>query len=99
MATTSVNNGVNVQALLDAREALKGAPGATQFTWRANCKWVNGTHSRSDVETFYGFGEEQQHHRKFSYDVDHPLQFAAQDNGVTPVEVVLVGLGAVGVDG
>ena len=28
----------------------------------------------------------------FSYDVDHPLQFAAQDNGATPVEYVLVAL-------
>ena len=28
MAMTTVNNGVNVQALLDAREALKGAPEA-----------------------------------------------------------------------
>jgi hypothetical protein len=31
---------------------------------------------------------------RFSYDVDHPLQFAAQDNGVTPVEYVLVALAA-----
>jgi uncharacterized OsmC-like protein len=55
--------------------------------------WVNGTHSRSDVETFYGFGDEQQHHTTFSYDADHPLQFAAQDNAITPVEYILVGLG------
>ena len=41
-----------------------------------------------------GIGEEQQHHTTFSYDVDHPLQFAAQDNGVTPVEFVLVALGS-----
>ena len=27
-------------------------------------------------------------------DADHPLQFAAKDNGPTPVEYVLVGLGA-----
>ena len=27
-------------------------------------------------------------------DADHPLQFAAQDKGPTPVEYVLVGLGA-----
>src|SRR4029453_19025803 len=33
MTTTGVNNGVNVQALLDAREALKGAPEAAKFTW------------------------------------------------------------------
>jgi hypothetical protein len=37
MAMATVNNGVNVQALLDAREALKGAPEAARFTWRASC--------------------------------------------------------------
>jgi hypothetical protein len=48
MAMTTVNNGVNVQALLDAREALKGAPEAAKFTWRASCKWQNGTHSATE---------------------------------------------------
>ena len=48
MAETSVNNGVNVGALLAAREALKGAPQAAKFTWRASCKWKNGTHSVTD---------------------------------------------------
>ena len=89
-----VDNGVNVEALLGVRDALPGTPEIAQFQWRSTVSWVNGTHSRSDVETFYGFGEEQQHHTTFSYDVDHPLQFAAQDNGVTPVEYVLVALGS-----
>ena len=39
---TTVANGVNVQALLDAREVLKGAPEAAQFTWRASAKWRSG---------------------------------------------------------
>src|SRR5881398_3218591 len=89
-----VDNGVNVEALLGVRDALAGTPEIAQFQWRSTVCWVNGTHSRSDVETFYGFGGEQQHHTTFSYDVDHPLQFAAQDNGVTPVEYVLVALGS-----
>ena len=95
MTTTQspVDNGVNVEALLGVRDALPDAPEIAQFQWRSTTSWVNGTHSRSDVETFYGFGEEQQHRATFSYDVDHPLQFAAQDNGVTPVEYVLVALG------
>ncbi|HET9081030.1 MAG TPA: OsmC family peroxiredoxin, partial [Trebonia sp.] len=94
MTTTEipVDNGVNVEALLGVREALAGTPEIARFQWRSVVSWVNGTHSRSDVEAFYGFGGEQQHHRVFSYDVDHPLQFAAQDNGVTPVEYVLVAL-------
>ena len=96
MGTTTaekpVNNGVNVQALLGAREALTKAPEAAQFKWRATVKWVNGTHSRSTVEGFYGLGEEQKHKTSFSFDADHPEIFASEDKGATPVELVLAGL-------
>ena len=92
MATAAVNNGVNVQALLDAREALKTAPGATAFTWRASCKWQNGTHSKTDVQSFFGLGQEQQHKTQTSFDADHPEIFASEDKGITPIEYVLVGL-------
>jgi uncharacterized OsmC-like protein len=92
MATTSVNNGVNVQALLDAREALKGAPEGAKFTWRASCKWQNGTYSKTNVHGFFGLGEEQKHRTETSFDADHPEIFASEDNGITPIEYVLVGL-------
>jgi uncharacterized OsmC-like protein len=88
----SVDNGVNVEALLGAREALSEAPEAAKFQWRATCKWINGTHSRSTVEGFYGLGEEQQHKTEFSFDADHPEIFASEDHGATPVELVLAGL-------
>ena len=87
-----VDNGVNVAALLEAREALSGAPQAAQFQWRATCEWVNGTHSHSSVEGFFGLGEEQAHKTQFEYDADHPELFASEDNGATPIEFVLVGL-------
>ena len=87
-----VDNGVNVEALLGAREALTGNPDAAAFIWRANCKWVNGVHTESSVEGFHGLGEEHSHKRKFSFNADHPEVFAAEDNGATPVEYVLVGL-------
>jgi uncharacterized OsmC-like protein len=86
------DNGVNVQALLDAREALSGAPEAAQFTWKASCEWQNGTHSHSQVEGFFGLGADQNHKTTFEFDVDHPEIFASEDHGATPVEVVLVGL-------
>jgi uncharacterized OsmC-like protein len=89
---TKVDNGVNVEALLGAREALTNAPEAAQFTWRANCKWLNGVHSNSTVESFYGLGQEQKHKKTFSFDADHPEVFAAEDKGATPVEYVLVAL-------
>jgi uncharacterized OsmC-like protein len=89
---TPCDNGVNVEALLQAREALTGAPDAAKFQWRATCEWQNGTHSSSTVEDFYGLGAEQKHRTKYSFDIDHPEIFASEDNGATPVELVLVGL-------
>jgi uncharacterized OsmC-like protein len=92
MAMATVDNGVNVQALLDAREELRGAPEAAQFTWRASCKWQNGTHSTSAVQNFFGLGEEQRHKTETSFEADHPEIFASADKGITPIEYVLVGL-------
>ena len=92
MAETSVNNGVNVGALLEARTALKSAPEAAKFTWRASCKWQNGTHSKTDVQSFFGLGQEQLHKTQTSFDADHPEIFASEDKGITPIEYVLVGL-------
>ena len=92
MTMATVNNGVNVQALLDAREALKGAPEATQFTWRASCKWQTGTYSKTHLRGFFGLGQEQQHKTETSFAADHPEIFASEDRGITPIEYVLVGL-------
>lgn len=89
---TTVTNGVNVQALLDAREALKGAPDAAQFTWRAESRWQNGVHSETRIQNFFGLGQEQSHKTETVFDADHPEIFAAEDNGITPIEYLLVGL-------
>lgn len=89
---TPVANGVNVEALLGAREALGETPEAGRFTWRATNEWVHGTHSRSSVEGYFGLGEEHDHKSAFGFEADHPLVFAAEDNAATPVEIVLVGL-------
>ena len=89
-----MNNGVDVAALLGAREALSAAPEAARFNWRATCTWMNGTHSRSAVDGFFGLGQDQRHRTEFTFEADHPEIFAAADNGATPVEYVLVALGS-----
>jgi uncharacterized OsmC-like protein len=87
-----VDNGVDLQALLDARVALADDPTLARFVWKASCRWENGTHSSTTIEKFDGLGGEQRHRTEFGYDVDHPECFAAEDHGPTPVEFVLVGL-------
>jgi uncharacterized OsmC-like protein len=90
--TKTVDNGVNVAALLGAREALSGAPAGAQFTWRATCNWIKGTHSRTTVDGFFGLGAEQKRKNAFTFEADHPEVFASEDHAATPVEMVLSGL-------
>jgi uncharacterized OsmC-like protein len=90
--TTVADNGVNVEALLGAREALKGAPEAAQFTWRASAKWQSGVHSEIKVQSFFGLGQEQSHLEESVFEADHPEVFGATDKAITPIEYLLVGL-------
>ncbi|MBT8240160.1 MAG: OsmC family protein, partial [Acidimicrobiia bacterium] len=92
MTDNPVNNGVNTEALLGAREALSQAPEAADFVWRAECKWVDGTYSQTTVDGFSGLGQEHNHPTPYTFDADHPECFASQDRGATPPEVLLAAL-------
>ena len=89
---TPVDNGVNVEFLLTARNMLTEQPEGANFKWRASNTWVNGTHSRSSVSGFFGLGDEQRHRTEFVFDGDHPELFSSEDQGPTPVELLLVSL-------
>jgi uncharacterized OsmC-like protein len=90
---TPVDNGVNTEFLLTARDMLTAQPEGAQFTWRVTNTWVKGTHSRTSVDGFFGLGAEQKHRSEFPViDGDHPELFQAEDNGPTPVELLLVSL-------
>jgi uncharacterized OsmC-like protein len=89
---TPVDNGVNTGFLLQARDALAAEPEGANFKWRVTNTWVNGTHSRTKVDGFFGLGAEQNHRSEFVYDGDHPELFASEDEGATPVELLLVSL-------
>jgi uncharacterized OsmC-like protein len=87
-------NGVNVEALLGAREAFKGDTSLTKFQWRARNEWVNGTHSRTVIDDYTGVGGPQAHKAPQVHHADHPELFAAEDNDSTPVEFVLHAIAA-----
>ena len=89
--TSPVDNGVNVEALLGARDALTEAPEAAKFHGEPRASGRTAP-TATRVEGFFGLGEEQSHRTRYAFDVDHPELFASEDNGATPVEYVLVGL-------
>lgn len=89
---TPVDNGVNTEALLGAREQLTGVPEAAEFIWTANCSWVDGTFSQTTVHGFSGLGQDHHHKMPYTFDADHPECFASEDRGATPPEILLAAL-------
>ncbi len=90
----SIRNGVDTAALFATLDAVKQAPEAAKFQFRAHNQWLGGTHNRSTIADFFGVGEERSHERSFVFDADHPAVLVGQDQGPTPVEFVLHALAA-----
>ena len=89
-----VRNGVDTATLFATLDAVKAAPEAAKFQFRASNEWISGTHNRSTIDGYFGVGEERAHERTFHFDADHPAVLVGRDNGPTPVEYVLHALAA-----
>lgn len=88
----TMRNGVDTATLFATLDAVKQAPEAARFQFRAHNQWVSGTHNRTTIADYFGVGEERTHERTFVYDADHPAVLTGQDNGPTPAEFVLQAL-------
>jgi uncharacterized OsmC-like protein len=91
---TTTRNGVDTATLFATLDAVKAAPAAAQFQFRAHNHWVDGTHSRSTIADFFGVGEERSHEHDWVFHADHPAVLVGKDNGPTPVEFILHALAA-----
>src|SRR5512133_1651167 len=89
-----IRNGVDTATLFATLDAVKQAPEAASFQFRAHNQWVSGTHNRSTIIDYFGVGEERAHERTFVFDADHPAVLVGRDQGPTPVEFVLHALAA-----
>ena len=92
--TTVTRNGVNVEGLFAALDAVRQAPEAAKFQFRATNEWIRGTNSKSTIHDFFGLGGEQAHLESFQYEADHPEQLIGRDCAPTPVEFLLHALAA-----
>jgi uncharacterized OsmC-like protein len=88
-ANDSTRNGVDTATLFATLDAVKQAPEAAKFQFRAHNQWVSGTHNRSTIAGYFGVGEERTHERTFVFDADHPAVLVGQDDGPTPTEFLL----------
>lgn len=91
---TMTRNGVNVEGLFGALDAVKAQPAAAKFQFKAENEWISGTHSRSRIHEFFGLGAPQAHSQAFEYEADHPTQLVGTDLGPSPAEFLLHALAA-----
>ena len=83
-------NGVNVTQLVDTIEAIKQNPDLAQFTFRAHNEWLDGGHSRTTIDGFYGAGQEDtSRETPFHLEGDEPPVLLGNNAAPNAVEAVL----------
>lgn len=92
MTTTTVTlvNGVNVDQLVGTINAIKADPAIARFKFRAENEWVDGGHSRTTIQSFYGAKQEDtSRNRPFVLEGDEPPVLLGGNAGPNAVEAVL----------
>ena len=90
----ALRNGVDTAALFSTLDAVRDHPELATFQFRATNTWISGTHNRSEINGYYGAGQQHQRPETFSYDADHPPVLTGNDHGPAPVEYLLHALAA-----
>ena len=88
-------NGIDVDQLLATVNAIKENPDIARFQFRSDTEWVNGGHSRSRIQGFFGAGSEDGTRKKpFLMEGDEPPVLLGTNCGPNAVEAVLASIGS-----
>jgi len=73
MYVTNIVNGVDLHRLSATIDAVVADPALAQFQFRADNHWIDGGHSRTAIQGFFGVGQEDATRTEpFSVDSDEP---------------------------
>ncbi len=90
MAIQTNLNGVNVEQLVATINAIRATPNLARFTFRATSDWVSGGRSRTQIQGFYGAGQEDTSRPKpFYLEGDEPPVLLGTNAAPNAVEAVL----------
>lgn len=87
-------NGIDVPTLMATIGAVNEQRDLARFTFRANGAWLSGTHSRININGYFGAGGEQTRDTDLMMEGDHPGVLCGTDKAPTPVEFLLAALSA-----
>ena len=87
-------NGVDTTRLKETVGAVKTTPDLGRFKFRIENRWIDGGENRSEVNSFYGCGQDQSRKAGFTLEADEPEILLGRDKGANPVEHLLHALAA-----
>lgn len=80
MPVTSIINGVDLERLSQTIAAVTADPALARFQFRAGNRWIDGGHSRTTIQGFYGAGQEDATRTDpFTVDSDEPPVLLGQN--------------------
>ena len=85
-------NGLDVDNLKTLIDTVKQEPAKGMTHWRVASAWQNQTKSRAQVECFVLGGETIR--RRFSLDIDEPLELGGSNANANPQEYLIAALNA-----
>ena len=95
MTISSTVNGVDLARLNGTIEAVTADPGLGRFQFRARNHWIDGGHSRTMVQGFYGAGQEDTTRTQpFVLDSDEPPVLLGENLAPNAGEYALQALAA-----
>src|SRR5690349_11391481 len=88
--TTLIRNGVDTEQVYGTLDALKAQPDLARFVFRATNRWINGPHSRTTIQSFWGAGQEDESRDEpFVVDASEPPVLFGHNEAPNPAEFVL----------
>jgi uncharacterized OsmC-like protein len=92
LSHNAIVNGIDTDAVRTLIASVEAEPGKGVTHWRVASAWQHGTQSRAQVESFAIGGADVP--RRFSIDVDEPLELGGANAHANPQEYLLAALNA-----
>jgi uncharacterized OsmC-like protein len=90
ITTAPIRNGIDTAQVYGTLDALKATPELARFEFRATNRWINGPHSRSTIQGFWGAGQEDtSRDAPFVLEASEPPVLFGDNEAPNPAEYVL----------
>ena len=90
--TPNIVNGINVDDLFALIDGVKANPASGKTEWRVTTSWQGQARSRTEIAGFAIGG--QQVARRFTLDIDEPLELGGSNKFANPQEYLMAALNA-----